>query len=239
MVKVWDAASGALLATLSGHTGSVWACGFSPDGARVVTASDDTVRVWDAASGTELATLTWHIFPVACGFSPDGTRVVSSGRDWTVKVWDAASGAELATLTGHTDVVWACGFSPDGTRIVSGGGDKTVKVWDAGGGAELASLSLPGAAYVIAAHPWQPSAICGDQGGGVYVLDLVGVEYGPIVVTAAARDDGLVVRCPACWREHAVQPDQLDSVMRCPTAGCGLELRLNPFVVLQGGTGDG
>ncbi len=39
------------------HEGGVNAAAFSPDGAKVVTASDSTARLWDAASGKELARL--------------------------------------------------------------------------------------------------------------------------------------------------------------------------------------
>ena len=36
-------------------------CAVSPDGAWIVSASDDsTLRIWDAATGTERATLTGH-----------------------------------------------------------------------------------------------------------------------------------------------------------------------------------
>jgi WD40 repeat protein len=45
--RVWNAASGQLLAKLEGHAAAVYSALFSPDGARVVTASDDnTARVW-------------------------------------------------------------------------------------------------------------------------------------------------------------------------------------------------
>ncbi len=79
------------------------AAGFSPDGARIVSGSDDnTVRVWDAASGKELLVLRGHEEPVnAAGFSPDGARIVSGSEDNTVRVWDAASGKELLVLRGH------------------------------------------------------------------------------------------------------------------------------------------
>ena len=46
---------------LKGHEGGVNSAAFSPDGTRVVTASDDrTARVWDAATGAELAVLKGH-----------------------------------------------------------------------------------------------------------------------------------------------------------------------------------
>jgi len=47
--RVWNAASGRLLATLQGHTDAVVSAEFSPDGQRIVTASGDrTPRVWNA-----------------------------------------------------------------------------------------------------------------------------------------------------------------------------------------------
>ena len=45
------------IAALEGHTGSVLGCAFSPDGTRIVSASDDhTLQVWDVA-GTSCLTL--------------------------------------------------------------------------------------------------------------------------------------------------------------------------------------
>jgi WD40 repeat protein len=60
-VRLWDAATGAALQTLEGHTDYVRSVAFSPDGKQVVSGSDDeTVRLWDAATGAALQTLEGH-----------------------------------------------------------------------------------------------------------------------------------------------------------------------------------
>jgi WD40 repeat protein len=87
--RVWDARTGAALATLWGHTDEVFGATFSPDGSRVVTASaDNTARLWDATTGAALATLSKHTDRVvSAAFSPDGSRVVTASLDRTARVW--------------------------------------------------------------------------------------------------------------------------------------------------------
>ena len=46
---------------LSGHGDDVFSAAYSPDGTRIVTASEDkTARIWDAHTGAQLAVLSGH-----------------------------------------------------------------------------------------------------------------------------------------------------------------------------------
>ena len=115
---------------------------FSPDGTRVVTASEDnTARIWDAASGKPLGEPMRHEgvppFVSSAAFSPDGTRIVTAGSDETARVWDAASGKPLGEPMEHQGWVYSAAFSPDGARVVTASEDKTAQVWDASNGKRL------------------------------------------------------------------------------------------------------
>ncbi len=60
----------------------------SPDGRRILTASDDkTAKVWDADTDKEIITLHGHSLEVVGGcFSPDGKSVLTGSDDRTAKV---------------------------------------------------------------------------------------------------------------------------------------------------------
>jgi WD40 repeat protein len=148
--RVWDAASGASIFVLHGgedEVGShirvdrVRAAVWSPDGARIATASDDgTARLWDARDGKALATLAGHAGPVtAVAFARDSMLVATTSTD-AVRLWSVATGEELAKLEGHTYTVIAAAFSADGKRLVTGSYDRTARIWDIGARAKVAAL---------------------------------------------------------------------------------------------------
>ena len=119
------------LYTYGGHSFSVEAIAWSPNGKRIASASvDGTVQVWDALTGGHVFTYRGHSFSVeAIAWSPDGKRIASASSDGSVQVWMAATGERLLTYRGHTGPVKAVAWSPDSTRIASAGDDGTMQVW--------------------------------------------------------------------------------------------------------------
>jgi WD40 repeat protein len=141
--RIWDAANGAPIAALSGHRAVVESAVYSPDGARIATASlDKTARVWDARTGTQLALLAGHDGPVlSAAFSPDGRHLTTASFDKTARIWDAATGRQQSVLSGHSQLVSDSAYSPDGTRLVTASFDKTARIWDPKTGESLLVLS--------------------------------------------------------------------------------------------------
>jgi WD40 repeat protein len=88
-VKVWDTAAWKLLLTLKGHQEIVWSVCFTPDGATLLSGSEDgTVRVWDGESGRQKAALDWKVGKVrAVAVAPDG-MTAAVGGDGKVVLWD-------------------------------------------------------------------------------------------------------------------------------------------------------
>jgi WD40 repeat protein len=102
-VKVWDAATGALQLTLSGHKNNVMRASFSPDGAWIATTSvDNTAMVWDARTGELAWTFVGPAYTAA--WSADGTQLFTTGIDGFAAVFSlgepprspAALAAELS-----------------------------------------------------------------------------------------------------------------------------------------------
>jgi len=73
--------------------------------------------------------------------------------------------------------------------------------------------------------------VCGDKGGNLYFLDLVGLAYAAIVVTAKRSADALTVTCPACQHEQPLSEAQLGGEIACVAQGCALRMKINSFVV--------
>jgi WD40 repeat protein len=133
--------AGKKVARLDGHGATVLSASFSPDGGRVVTASEDnTARVWDAATGKEVTRLDGHgAIVLSASFSPDGARRHGVGRQHGAGVGRGGQGRR-SPASGHSDFVTIASFSPDRGRVVTASLGETARVWNAATGKEVARL---------------------------------------------------------------------------------------------------
>ncbi len=101
-IRLWNANTGQLIKTLTGHKDVVSSVVFSPDGNLIVSGD-------------------WYSWD---GYLSSGTW---SGE---IRVWNAHTGEHLKTLKGHTGGVSSLAFSSDGKTLASGRTDGTVLLWD-------------------------------------------------------------------------------------------------------------
>ncbi len=76
---------------------------FSPDGKRILTASDDkTARIWNADGSGQPIILRGHEDAVSSAvFSPDGKHVLTASRDSTARIWNADGSGQPLILRGQ------------------------------------------------------------------------------------------------------------------------------------------
>jgi WD40 repeat protein len=141
-IRIWDAASGTLRATLTEHTDGVHALAVAPDGSWLASIGNHAISIWDIAGGRLRATisgLTRH--PSAVAIAPDGTWIAAHCLDTGVRIWNTADRSPRAALTGHTDWVDVFAVSPDGSWLASGSRDNTVRIWNTADGSPRVVLT--------------------------------------------------------------------------------------------------
>jgi WD40 repeat protein/serine/threonine protein kinase len=148
-VKVWQAHTGRLLHTLTGHREQVTGVCFRADGCLASASRDGSVRIWESATRQLVRTLTVDPQGVrGVAFTGGGQRLVCAGSNGTVTLWEVETGEEALTLRGHQGPVNSVACSPGQEYIASAGEDGVVILWDARSGQRLHTLRGHTAAVV-------------------------------------------------------------------------------------------
>lgn len=139
-IRVWDAATGQPVRSLTIPEGAVRCLSFMPDGnSMIVGAENAPLTLWEV--GSYRLTRSWarHAgFATSLAVVPGGRLVVSGGSDRVVRLFDAATGQCLHEMAGHDDPVTAVAAGP--TVLASAGRDGTVRLWSIQDGLALAVL---------------------------------------------------------------------------------------------------
>lgn len=123
----------------------VGAVAYSPDGARVATASGTVVQVRDARTGAQAPTpkALQHPSTVrAVAFTADGARLVSGDAKGVVRIWDAQTGEErpAAAPIAHGAPLSAMALGPGDLLVTGSLKDGVVVFWDLVTGARIGEL---------------------------------------------------------------------------------------------------
>ena len=147
------------------------ALAFSPDGARLVSATmDGSVQMWDAETGIALTALveldpdnvkhetrdggmtvlTTYQNPIlVLAFSPNGKQL-AAGNGQQIRLWNMETGnwgkgtTSINSRKEGKEVFRdskALVFSPDSTVLINGDGNGRIQLWDGTTGAELTTLN--------------------------------------------------------------------------------------------------
>jgi WD40 repeat protein/serine/threonine protein kinase len=132
-IKLWDAATGALVRQYSGVTSAINSIDFNPDGTAFITATDESgVLLWDTAAGNINQTFEFEAPVLKAIFSRDARQFLACLVDetFTIVLVDVASGQIMLRLVGQTNPCRALAFSPQGETVVSGHFDGSILLWD-------------------------------------------------------------------------------------------------------------
>ncbi|MBN1361093.1 MAG: protein kinase [Sedimentisphaerales bacterium] len=120
-VRLWETATGRLLASLEGHPKRRSHCHFHPAGKILATCSLGIIEFWDLATGAIINTLSGHHAATthSLTFSPDGNTFAATWQDGTIRICEVPSGEIVTTIPAKQHEVLSVCFSPDGKTLAA------------------------------------------------------------------------------------------------------------------------
>lgn len=115
-----------------GHSDHVNYAVYSPDGSRILSASDDnTIKEWDARTGKHIRTYIGHSMSVNTAvYNPAGNCILSASSDGSIKEWDILTGSCIRAYGKNTDKVSSATYNHDGSRIIAAISEDIIREWD-------------------------------------------------------------------------------------------------------------
>ncbi|MCH7685794.1 MAG: WD40 repeat domain-containing protein, partial [Planctomycetes bacterium] len=179
-LSIYDLETGQAVASMHGHTKSIWSVAWSPDGKRIASGGNDqTVKVWDRSTNEIICTLAGHENSVhALAWNPAGTRIASGSRDGTIRIWDVAKQEEIVRLEHGGGFVDSVAWRPDGQLIVSASPMEGLKMWNVETWTEASQdASLRGIANSVS-----PYCVAWDADGKRLAVAGLGQDGQPVAI---------------------------------------------------------
>lgn len=153
--RVWNVATGRLLATLRGPTPPIRNTVLGPRGRQLALSceNENAARLYDCATGRELMLTGHRDFVSGLAFSPDGRSLATGSMDGTIRLWDTATGRETTALPGHMQETTDVAFSPDGQTLASLSRGESLKLWHLPTRREVFSEPMPRAGMYVSFSP--------------------------------------------------------------------------------------
>ncbi len=161
-IKHWQATDGTPLGSIPAY-GPVLA--YSPDGALLAAAVNNSIYIWTVASGELTETIDeFSGWPpvVTLAFSPDGALLAGGDQSSRTKVFVVATGEELYSFQFASNSV---AFSPDGTLLAGGGQNGFTRLWSVATG-QLVRLFGYGDWHHVQSVAFSPDGQVLVSGGG-------------------------------------------------------------------------
>jgi len=171
------------------HQGAVNTAGFSADGRRFVTGSDDrTVQLWNAATGEPLGQPLRHPAPVLrAALSTDGSRLLTLAGG-IVRIWSDLDREAYPRKLEHPAIMTNALFGPDGRQILTVTGDQGALLWETGSGQLRFDFPHPGP---IRSVSFSPDGRLVATAGADHLVRVWNTENGTAIGSALAHDDAV------------------------------------------------